>query len=324
MIDVHVIAHHQTSDSEPCADGDLAREAWMPWELERHVRQDALLRLREESRIRTQRLQDEAVVRQRRAISRYLVSESTQSLGTPEELQQRLDSVRAALTNYRELGEQLVKVATLKNDVLVGTVELESFSRKMVIEVLANAEMELRWNVNSKLCNLAGLLGLLAPADMCPPVERLFPSLKERLVKTEVDEDVKAILCDLKIGDWLRLVNDTDLSARADCVLASVVMQQRVEYAAVAVCSMEPSPSASSVSPPGLHRELLVDKRTDHERERGGGCFDDHMEEGESGGEDREEEEELIYDYGEDDDEEDEEEELVYNYDDEGGGEDED
>ena len=287
------------TQSRPYADGDIAGDPWMPVGMERHVRREALPQLREESRARAERLREEAVVRQRRAVSAYLSSNLTSQLGTPEELRLRLDSVRADLTTYQELSEQLVKVAALKNELLASLVGHKSFGKNMVIEVLSNVEMELRWNKNSKLCNLAGSLELIAPDDLSPPVEWLFPSLRERLRKSQGDEDVKSIMHDLKMDEWMRFVDrsgPSDLSARANCVLASVAMQQRVDYANV--CSLEPWPSASSIPMPGRqHSEVYQDHRDSY--------WEDHTVEERSTDEDWEME--LMHEY--DDDEEEEEEE---------------
>jgi hypothetical protein len=61
----------------------------------------------------------------------------------------------------------------------------------MMMQVLWGTEAETRWNINSKLCDMASALGHLAPADTSLPVERQFPSLKDRMLEVPANDDVK-------------------------------------------------------------------------------------------------------------------------------------
>jgi hypothetical protein len=139
--------------------------------------------------------------------------------GTPEQLQQRLDRAHAALQEQQRLASQLQKMVDLKHALLDEAVlhgshtkammiqvlagkrgskrctpakAVSSFSR-MMMQVLAHTEAETRWNINSKLCDMAAALGHLAPADSSVPMEWLFPSFEDRMLKVPANDDVKVI-----------------------------------------------------------------------------------------------------------------------------------
>jgi len=71
-----------------------------------------------------------------------------------------------------------------------GKKSVSSLSRTMM-QVLAHTEAETRWNINSKLCHMAAALGHLSPADASLPVEWLFPSLSDRMLKVPVNDAIK-------------------------------------------------------------------------------------------------------------------------------------
>lgn len=64
------------------------------------------------------------------------------------------------------------------------------FSRLMM-QVLSHTEAETRWNINSKLCDMASALGHLARSDTSLQVDWLFPSLEDRMLKIPVNDEFK-------------------------------------------------------------------------------------------------------------------------------------
>jgi len=163
------------------------------------------------------------------ALSRSLaraLTRTRQVQGTPEELQQRLDRAHAALQEQQRLAGQLRKIVDLKHALLDEAVRQGSYTKAMMIrvcavkkmlkrptpvslppppfgkksasslsrtmmQVLAHTEAETRWNINSKLCHMAAALGHLSPADASLPVEWLFPSLSDRMLKVPVNDAIK-------------------------------------------------------------------------------------------------------------------------------------
>lgn len=122
--------------------------------------------------------------------------------------------------------------------------------------MLANQVAFLTWNANSKLCELALLLGHLAPEERSVDIEWTFSSLKERWEHPEaasVAERGKGKATwqgSLKLEDWKKIfetpaifkaplgpetVIDDHASAaeEARLVLPGLLAQQRLEYASV-------------------------------------------------------------------------------------------
>ena len=102
------------------------------------------------------------------------------SLGTADELEQRIDRARAVYGEYEALVTEARQTTSLRN-ALLDIASVQSFHLNLlVIGVLANQVALLTWNANSKLCELALLLGHLAPEERSVDVEWTFSSLKER------------------------------------------------------------------------------------------------------------------------------------------------
>ena len=102
------------------------------------------------------------------------------SLGTADELEQRIDRARAVYGEYEALVTEARQTTSLRN-ALLDIASVQSFHLNLlVIGVLANQVALLTWNANSKLFELALLLGHLAPEERSVDVEWTFSSLKER------------------------------------------------------------------------------------------------------------------------------------------------
>jgi len=125
----------------------------------------------------------EAVVMRRRVIASSL--SATISIATADELEQRMDHAQAKYVEYEALVAETRQLAALKDALhnVWPQWSLEDFwERTLVLSVLANQVAALNWNTNSKLCELALLLGHMSqdPAESSAKVEWNVPSLKER------------------------------------------------------------------------------------------------------------------------------------------------
>ena len=126
----------------------------------------------------------EAVVIRRRAIANSL--SDTISIATADELEQRIEHAQAKYVEYEALVAEKRQLAALKDalqDVWPQWSLVFFRERTLILSVLANQVAALNWNTNSKLCELALLLGHMGqdPAERSVKVEWNFPSLKERL-----------------------------------------------------------------------------------------------------------------------------------------------
>jgi hypothetical protein len=125
----------------------------------------------------------EAVVIRRRAIANSL--SDTISIATADELEQRIEHAQAKYVEYEALVAEKRQLAALK-DALQNVWPQWSLvffrERTLILSVLANQVAALNWNTNSKLCELALLLGHMGqdPAESSVKVEWNIPSLKER------------------------------------------------------------------------------------------------------------------------------------------------
>jgi hypothetical protein len=122
--------------------------------------------------------------------------------------------------------------------------------RTLVLSVLANQVAALNWNINSKLCELALLLGHMGQdsAESRVKVEWNVPSLEERFEsagsRTEKGrESLAAIFAGVKrwrqnsildlLEPWEKITTEPAISEKARQVLPLVLMQQRLDYAFV-------------------------------------------------------------------------------------------
>jgi len=125
----------------------------------------------------------EAVVMRRRVIASSL--SATISIASADELEQRMDHAQAKYVEYEALVAETRQLAALKDALhnVWPQWSLEDFwERTLVLSVLANQVAALNWNINSKLCELALLLGHMGqdPAERGVKDDWNFPSLKER------------------------------------------------------------------------------------------------------------------------------------------------
>jgi hypothetical protein len=124
----------------------------------------------------------DAVMMRKQVIASSL--SATISIATADELEQRMDHAQAKYVEYEALVAETRQLAALKDALhdVWPQWSLENFlERTLVLSVLANQVAALNWNTNSKLCELALLLGHMGqdPAERGVQVEWNFPSLKE-------------------------------------------------------------------------------------------------------------------------------------------------
>jgi hypothetical protein len=162
------------------------------------------------------------------------------SLGTADELEQRIDRARGVYREYEALVTKTRQATALRNALQeMAPVDQDFDLRVQVIGVLANQVAFLTWNANSKLCELALLLGHLAPEERSVDVEWTFSSLKERWEHPEAasvaeKREGKATWQDsLKLEDWKNIFDHTSAAEEARLVLPWLLAQQRLEYASV-------------------------------------------------------------------------------------------
>ena len=191
------------------------------------------------------------------------------SLGTADELEQRIDRARGVYGEYEALDTE-TRQATALRDALQEMVPVDQdFDlRAQAIGVLANQVAFLTWNANSKLCELALLLGHLAPEERSVDVEWTFSSLKERREHSVLTRRFSCSLSrmaawvaeegegkatwqgSLKLEDWKKIFqtpaiskapvgpesvidDDTSAAEEARLVLPWLLAQHRLEYASV-------------------------------------------------------------------------------------------
>ena len=124
------------------------------------------------------------MVMRRRVIANSL--SATISIATAAELEQRIDHAQAKYVEYEALVAETRQLVELKDALQFFWPQwslMDFWERMLVLSVLANQVAALNWNTNSKLCELALLLGHMGqdPAERSVKVEWNFPSLKERL-----------------------------------------------------------------------------------------------------------------------------------------------
>jgi hypothetical protein len=148
-------------------------------------RMEMEIAMRERTRAERTRAEQEgeAVVMKRRVIANSL--SATISIATADELEQRIDHAQAQYVEYEALVAETQQLAALKDalqDVWPQWSLVDFRERTLVLSVLANQVAALNWNTNSKLCELALLLGHMSqdPAESSAEVEWNVPSLKER------------------------------------------------------------------------------------------------------------------------------------------------
>jgi hypothetical protein len=158
----------------------------MEMEIAMTERMEMEIAMRERTRAERTRAEQEgeAVVMRRRVIANSL--SATISIATADELEQRIDHAQAKYVEYEALVAETRQLAALKDalqDFWPQGSLVDFWERMLVLSVLANQVAALNWNTNSKLCELALLLGHLGqdPAERSVKVEWNFPSLKERL-----------------------------------------------------------------------------------------------------------------------------------------------
>ena len=191
------------------------------------------------------------MVIRRRAIANSL--SDTISIATADELEQRIEHAQAKYVEYEALVAETRQLAALKDallDVWPQWSLVDFRERTLVLSVLANQVAALNWNTNSKLCDLALLLGHVGqdPAESSVKVEWNVPSLEERFEsagsRTEKGrESLAAIFAGVKrwrqnsildlLEPWEKITTEPAISEKARQVLPLVLMQQRLDYAFV-------------------------------------------------------------------------------------------
>jgi hypothetical protein len=158
----------------------------MEVEMERMERMEMEIAMTERMEMERTRAEQEgeAVVMRRRVIANSL--SATISIATAAELEQRIDHAQAKYVEYEALVAETRQLVELKDALQFFWPQwslMDFWERMLVLSVLANQVAALNWNTNSKLCELALLLGHMGqdPAERSVKVEWNFPSLKERL-----------------------------------------------------------------------------------------------------------------------------------------------
>ena len=225
----------------------------MEVEMERMERMEMEIAMTERMEMERTRAEQEgeAVVMRRRVIASSL--SATISIASADELEQRMDHAQAKYVEYEALVAETRQLAALKDALhnVWPQWSLEDFwERTLVLSVLANQVAALNWNTNSKLCELALLLGHMSqdPAESSVKVEWNVPSLEERFEsagsRTEKgSESLAAIFSGDKrwrqnsildlLEPWEKITTEPAISEEARQVLPLVLIQQRLDYAFV-------------------------------------------------------------------------------------------
>jgi hypothetical protein len=172
-------------DMEMDMDMDFREMERREMEIAMMERMEMEIAMRERTRAERTRAEQEgeAVVMRRRVIASSL--SATISIATADELEQRMDHAQAKYVEYEALVAETRQLAALKDalhNVWPQWSLEDCWERTLVLSVLANQVAALNWNTNSKLCELALLLGHMGqdPAERGVKDDGNFPSLKER------------------------------------------------------------------------------------------------------------------------------------------------
>ena len=196
--------------------------------------QEAIEQEREEQRLR----QEVGVANRRRVFANSL--SANVSLGTVEELQQRIDLARTKFAEYQTLVTRTLQVTDLKNGLELFTKSSEDSAScnlhlsMLVTRLLASQVDLLTWNTNSCLCQLATLLGWLHSAERrrCD-VERTFPTLPESFGSEEGLQNFRKVCCSVNLKDWTNIFSDPILGDEARKGIPSLLAKESIEYSAV-------------------------------------------------------------------------------------------
>jgi hypothetical protein len=148
-------------------------------------RMEMEIAMRERTRVERTRVEQESeAVAMRKQVITHSLS-ATISIATADELVQRINQVQAKYVEYEALVAETRQLAALKDalhDVWPQWSLVDFRERTLVLSVLANQVAALNWNTNSKLCELALLLGHMGqdPAESSVKAGWNVPSLKER------------------------------------------------------------------------------------------------------------------------------------------------
>ena len=156
-------------------------------EMERREMEIAMMERMEMDRAmreRTRAQQDHEAVAMRQQVITHSLS-ATISITTKDELERRINHVQAKYVEYEALVAETRQLAALKDalhDFWPHWSLVDFRERTLVLSVLANQVAALNWNINSKLCELALLLGHMGQdsAESRVKVEWNVPSLEER------------------------------------------------------------------------------------------------------------------------------------------------
>jgi hypothetical protein len=224
-------------------------------EMERREMEIAMMERMEMDRAMRERnraQQDHEAVAMRQQVITHSLS-ATISIATADELERRINHVQAKYVEYEALVAETRQLAALKDalhDFWPHWSLVDFRERTLVLSVLANQVAALNWNINSKLCELALLLGHMGQdsAESRVKVEWNVPSLEERFEsagsRTEKGrESLAAIFAGVKrwrqnsildlLEPWEKITTEPAISEKARQVLPLVLMQQRLDYAFV-------------------------------------------------------------------------------------------